>query len=301
MKRTIILAVLLILLIGAIVSAGCVPDKISLVAATTSPEAGRNTLPPSQLITKDASELVLTIADFEPGWVQQSAKTTTKEGAQSAYHVYFYDGKLLPLSPPVIQNTTAVYPSIELAQQVYLDAVPKNVSVENPQIGDECFLDISIPVQKRLVFRKSNVVVWLWLQQDPFGDVKSYARIIEERIGHKIQPEPEAPPPSPTTPEPPPSAPSPPPPKEAGACGCFIATAAYGTDTAHEIDILREFRDEILLSNSLGARLVSFYYRTSPPIANFISRHDVLRTTVREGFVDPIVVILNLSKNLWSE
>ncbi len=134
------------------------------------------------LITKDASELVLTIADFEPGWVQQKGESTTKEGAQSAYHVYFYDGKLLPLSPPVIQNTIAVYPNIELAQQVYLDAVPKNVSVENPQIGDECFLDISIPIQKRLVFRKNNVVVWLRLQQDTFGDVKPYATIIEKGI-----------------------------------------------------------------------------------------------------------------------
>jgi len=26
------------------------------------------------------------------------------------------------------------------------------------------------------------VVVWLWLQQDMFGDVKTYAKIIEKRI-----------------------------------------------------------------------------------------------------------------------
>jgi len=81
---------------------------------------------------------------------------------------------------------------------------------------------------------------------------------------------------------------------------CFIATAAYGTDTAKEIDILREFRDEVLLSNSLGAAFVSFYYRTSPPIAGFISQHEVLRTVVRVGFVDPIVKILTWSHDLWS-
>jgi len=81
---------------------------------------------------------------------------------------------------------------------------------------------------------------------------------------------------------------------------CFIATAAYGTDTAKEIDILREFRDEVLLPNSLGAKLVSFYYRTSPPIANFISQHEVLTTVVRVGFIDPIVKILNWSHALWS-
>ena len=81
---------------------------------------------------------------------------------------------------------------------------------------------------------------------------------------------------------------------------CFIATAAYGTDTAKELDILREFRDTVLLPNSLGAEFVSFYYKTSPPIAGFISRHEVLRTAVRVGFVDLIVTILNWSHALWS-
>jgi len=81
--------------------------------------------------------------------------------------------------------------------------------------------------------------------------------------------------------------------------GCFIATAAYGTDTAKELDILREFRDTVLLPNSLGARLVSFYYKASPPVANFISQHEVLRTVVRMGFVDPIVRILTWTHALW--
>ena len=81
---------------------------------------------------------------------------------------------------------------------------------------------------------------------------------------------------------------------------CFIATAAYGTDTAKEIDILREFRDEVLLSNSLGAEFVSFYYKTSPPIADFISQNEALRTAVKVGFVDPIVKILSWTHGLWS-
>jgi len=81
---------------------------------------------------------------------------------------------------------------------------------------------------------------------------------------------------------------------------CFIATAAYGTDTAEEIDILREFRDGVLLPNSLGAEFVSFYYKTSPPIADFISQNEALRTVVRVGFVDPIVKILSWTHGLWS-
>ena len=98
---------------------------------------------------------------------------------------------------------------------------------------------------------------------------------------------------------PPTSPPAPPPAEEDGFC--FIATAAYGTDTAQELDILREFRDGVLLSNSLGSQFVAFYYTFSPPIADFISQHDVLRTIVRGGFVGPIVTILNLSYNVWSE
>jgi hypothetical protein len=83
-------------------------------------------------------------------------------------------------------------------------------------------------------------------------------------------------------------------------CGCFIATAAYGTDTAWQLDILREFRDAVLLPNGLGAKFVSFYHKTSPPVADFISQDAVLRTVVRVGFVDPIVKILTWTHDLWS-
>lgn len=81
---------------------------------------------------------------------------------------------------------------------------------------------------------------------------------------------------------------------------CFIATAAYGTDTAEEIDTLREFRDTIMLPSSIGAGFVSLYYWTSPAIARFISGHEFLRTAVRVGLVDPIVALLNRSHGVWS-
>ncbi|UCD22177.1 MAG: hypothetical protein JSW22_00620 [Chloroflexota bacterium] len=81
---------------------------------------------------------------------------------------------------------------------------------------------------------------------------------------------------------------------------CFIATAAYGTDTAKEIDILREFRDKVMLPTNLGARFVSFYYKASPPVADFISQHEILRTAVRAGFVDPVVKVLTWTYDLWS-
>jgi hypothetical protein len=81
--------------------------------------------------------------------------------------------------------------------------------------------------------------------------------------------------------------------------GCFIATAAYGTSTVKQLDVLRAFRDDVLLKSTVGSRLVDLYYRTSPPIANFISEHNVVRTLVRELLVDPIVGVLEATRAIW--
>lgn len=70
--------------------------------------------------------------------------------------------------------------------------------------------------------------------------------------------------------------------------GCFIATAAYGTPFAKEINVLRKFRDQKLLKTKIGSAFVKFYYRHSPPIASFIKDKPVLRAFVR-GILKPIV------------
>ncbi len=69
---------------------------------------------------------------------------------------------------------------------------------------------------------------------------------------------------------------------------CFIATAAYGTPMAEEIQVLREFRDGYLLTNPLGRAFVDFYYRTSPPIAEFISAHPALKPIVRTALLPAV-------------
>jgi subtilase family serine protease len=83
--------------------------------------------------------------------------------------------------------------------------------------------------------------------------------------------------------------------------GCFIATAAYGTPTAEEIEILRNFRDEILIPNSAGEILVNTYYDVSPPLAEFIAEHDTLRTIVRVGIIEPMVRTLEFSEDIWKK
>jgi hypothetical protein len=89
--------------------------------------------------------------------------------------------------------------------------------------------------------------------------------------------------------------------RQAGGDGCFIATAAYGTSTAEEIDTLRAFRDEVLLENSIGSQLVEWYYQTSPPVADFISENDVLRTLVRELVIEPMVSLAKFTQGIWGD
>jgi hypothetical protein len=66
-----------------------------------------------------------------------------------------------------------------------------------------------------------------------------------------------------------------------GGGGCFIATAAFGSYMAPDVMVLRNFRDKYLLTNSLGKAFVSMYYRLSPPAADYIARHEGLRTATR--------------------
>jgi len=81
--------------------------------------------------------------------------------------------------------------------------------------------------------------------------------------------------------------------------GCFIATAAYGTPTAEQIDALREFRDVALLKNTVGSLFVALYYRLSPPVADFIAGNEAVRTLVRELLVDPIVWFVEATGDTW--
>jgi len=80
---------------------------------------------------------------------------------------------------------------------------------------------------------------------------------------------------------------------------CFIATAAYGSSTAEQLDVLREFRDIVLLKSALGSEFVSLYYQLSPPVADFIAGNELLRTMVRELLIDPIVWMVEATGDMW--
>jgi len=74
-----------------------------------------------------------------------------------------------------------------------------------------------------------------------------------------------------------------------GGGGCFIATAAWGSYLHPKVALLREFRDQYLLSNGPGRLFVRTYYRLSPPIADFIARHESMRSITR-WMLTPLVL-----------
>lgn len=68
---------------------------------------------------------------------------------------------------------------------------------------------------------------------------------------------------------------------DAGGGGCFIATAAFGSPLAGQVEILRQFRDRYLMTNAAGRTFVSWYYRNGKMAAQFIADKPMVRAAVR--------------------
>lgn len=63
--------------------------------------------------------------------------------------------------------------------------------------------------------------------------------------------------------------------------GCFIATAAFGSDLAPEVATLRTLRDAATSRSALATAAVDLYYRSSPPLATALSHSPVGRALIR--------------------
>ena len=75
---------------------------------------------------------------------------------------------------------------------------------------------------------------------------------------------------------------------DGGGGGCFIASAAYRSLLEPYVKVLSDFRDRFMLTNLIGKSFVRLYYTYSPPIAEFIAKHDNLRGLVRVSLL-PVV------------
>ena len=81
--------------------------------------------------------------------------------------------------------------------------------------------------------------------------------------------------------------------------GCLIATAAFGSELAPQVQILREFRDSKVLSTISGTSFLqvfnAWYYSFSPTIAYMETQNPLLQIIIKNGLY-PLIGILQISQ-----
>jgi len=101
------------------------------------------------------------------------------------------------------------------------------------------------------------------MQPINFDDNPVFKQLI---VGAKAKPEPESLPPT-------------------RIGGCLIATAAYGSELAPQVQLLREIRDNTVLQTQSGTSFMTafnqFYYSFSPAIADYERENTVFKETVK--------------------
>ena len=79
--------------------------------------------------------------------------------------------------------------------------------------------------------------------------------------------------------------------------GCLIATAAFGSELAPQVQILREIRDKTVLETELGTSFMTgfnqFYYSFSPTIADYERENPALKEAVKVTLT-PLLTSLTL-------
>ncbi len=79
--------------------------------------------------------------------------------------------------------------------------------------------------------------------------------------------------------------------------GCLIATAAYGTELAPQVQLLREIRDNTVMSTASGASFMTgfnqLYYSFSPTIADLERENPMFQEAVR-AFITPMISTLSI-------
>ncbi|MCZ6583195.1 MAG: S8 family serine peptidase [Thaumarchaeota archaeon] len=79
--------------------------------------------------------------------------------------------------------------------------------------------------------------------------------------------------------------------------GCLIATAAFGSDMAPQVQLLRETRDNVLLETSSGSLFMegfnAFYYSFSPTVAQWERDSPVFKEMVK-ATITPLITSLSI-------
>ena len=86
--------------------------------------------------------------------------------------------------------------------------------------------------------------------------------------------------------------------------GCLVATAAYGTETAPQIQRLREIRDQNILSTGAGSSFIAafngIYYAFSPAVADMERENPLIKGAVLVA-IQPILASLHIMEHADTE
>ena len=79
--------------------------------------------------------------------------------------------------------------------------------------------------------------------------------------------------------------------------GCLIATATFGSELAPQVQMLREIRDNVVLSTELGTSFMNgfnqFYYSFSPTIADLERENSIFKEAVKLT-ITPLLTTLSI-------
>ena len=86
-------------------------------------------------------------------------------------------------------------------------------------------------------------------------------------------------------------------PASTGGGGCLIATAAFGSELAPQVQTLREIRDNMVLNTASGASFMTvfneFYYSFSPTVADWERQNSVFKEAVKLT-ITPMIATLSI-------
>ena len=81
--------------------------------------------------------------------------------------------------------------------------------------------------------------------------------------------------------------------------GCLIATAAFGSEIEPQVQFLREFRDNTIMSTAIGSSFLNafnaLYYTFSPTVADVERNNPFLQESIKIG-IKPLLGILEITK-----
>jgi hypothetical protein len=69
---------------------------------------------------------------------------------------------------------------------------------------------------------------------------------------------------------------------------CFVATAAYGDWRHPEVEYLRWYRDNILVTSAAGRTFIRVYWQVGPHLAKLVAPYPRVQTLTR-GLISPLV------------